>query len=72
MSGGSNAGNANIGSGGAQTTPGHDRPHFPVSMRLLRMVSVIIHKYHSMLVIFFSFYNKSLLCLLLSINLTNY
>ncbi|KAL0859636.1 hypothetical protein ABMA27_010760 [Loxostege sticticalis] len=39
-----------------QNGPGHtspattDRPHFPVTMRLLRLVSIIIHKYHSVLV----------------------
>ncbi|XP_037294951.1 protein MON2 homolog isoform X2 [Manduca sexta] len=27
-----------------------DRPHFPVTMRLLRLVSIIVHKYHSVLV----------------------
>ncbi|KAJ0171046.1 hypothetical protein K1T71_013245 [Dendrolimus kikuchii] len=34
-----------------QTSPATtDRPHFPVTMRLLRLVSIIVHKYHSVLV----------------------
>ncbi|XP_053618779.1 protein MON2 homolog isoform X2 [Plodia interpunctella] len=39
---------------GATGTPGSpattDRPHFPVTMRLLRLVCIIVHKYHSILV----------------------
>ncbi|GBO99887.1 Protein MON2 homolog [Eumeta japonica] len=42
---------AQPGSAPGQASPAtSDRPHFPVSMRLLRLVSVIIHKYHSILV----------------------
>ncbi|XP_037907326.1 protein MON2 homolog isoform X2 [Hermetia illucens] len=29
---------------------GHDKPYFPISMRLLRLVSILIQKYHSLLV----------------------
>ncbi|XP_050357277.1 protein MON2 homolog isoform X2 [Nymphalis io] len=36
------------GAGGAAGAP--ERPHFPVTMRLLRLVSVIVHKYHDVLV----------------------
>lgn len=34
------------------TIPGtqHDKPYFPISMRLLRVVSILIQKYHSLLV----------------------
>lgn len=32
-----------------QTTP-HDKPYFPISMRLLRVVSILIQKYHCLLV----------------------
>ncbi|XP_049881621.1 protein MON2 homolog isoform X2 [Pectinophora gossypiella] len=31
-------------------SPAAERPHFPVTMRLLRLVSVIVHKYHPLLV----------------------
>ncbi|XP_026734031.1 protein MON2 homolog isoform X2 [Trichoplusia ni] len=34
------------GAGGAAP----ERPHFPVTMRLLRLVSIIVHKYHAVLV----------------------
>jgi len=50
LTSGNNGNGSQIPGVGTQNTPPHDRPHFPVSMRLLRMVSVIIHKYHSMLV----------------------
>ncbi|XP_026318192.1 protein MON2 homolog isoform X2 [Hyposmocoma kahamanoa] len=36
--------------GAAPTSPAGERPHFPVTMRLLRLVSIIIHKYHDLLV----------------------
>lgn len=32
-----------------QTAP-HDKPYFPISMRLLRVVSILIQKYHCLLV----------------------
>lgn len=32
-----------------QATP-LDKPYFPISMRLLRVVSILIQKYHSLLV----------------------
>lgn len=32
-----------------QSTP-FDKPYFPISMRLLRVVSILIQKYHSLLV----------------------
>ncbi|CAH2060554.1 unnamed protein product, partial [Iphiclides podalirius] len=35
---------------GAAGSPAPERPHFPVTMRLLRLVSVIVHKYHEVLV----------------------
>lgn len=35
---------------GGGAAPGAERPHFPVTMRLLRLVSVIVHKYHDVLV----------------------
>uniref|UniRef100_A0A1S4H3D2 Protein MON2 homolog n=1 Tax=Anopheles gambiae TaxID=7165 RepID=A0A1S4H3D2_ANOGA len=42
------------GVGGAGVQPGggapHDKPYFPISMRLLRVVSILIQKYHSLLV----------------------
>ncbi|CAH0731493.1 unnamed protein product, partial [Brenthis ino] len=38
------------GAAGAGAAPGAERPHFPVTMRLLRLVSVIVHKYHDLLV----------------------
>ncbi|XP_072945824.1 protein MON2 homolog [Epargyreus clarus] len=31
-------------------SPVPERPHFPVTMRLLRLVSVIVHKYHQVLI----------------------
>ncbi|XP_061380307.1 protein MON2 homolog isoform X3 [Danaus plexippus] len=34
---------------GGGAAPGAERPHFPVTMRLLRLVSVIVHKYHDVL-----------------------
>ncbi|XP_039437762.1 protein MON2 homolog [Culex pipiens pallens] len=34
----------------AQATAPHDKPYFPISMRLLRVVSILIQKYHSLLV----------------------
>ncbi|KAJ2939441.1 hypothetical protein O0L34_g10873 [Tuta absoluta] len=37
-------------SAGGPASPAADRPHFPVTMRLLRLVSVIVHKYHPLLV----------------------
>lgn len=33
-----------------QATAPHDKPYFPISMRLLRVVSILIQKYHSLLV----------------------
>ncbi|KAJ8707354.1 hypothetical protein PYW08_010606 [Mythimna loreyi] len=36
--------------GGAASPAAAERPHFPVTMRLLRLVSIIVHKYHSVLV----------------------
>ncbi|XP_047540628.1 protein MON2 homolog isoform X1 [Vanessa atalanta] len=36
--------------GAAATAGAPERPHFPVTMRLLRLVSVIVHKYHDVLV----------------------
>ncbi|XP_052894709.1 protein MON2 homolog isoform X2 [Anopheles moucheti] len=42
------------GVGGAGVQPGggapHDKPYFPISMRLLRVVSILIQRYHSLLV----------------------
>ncbi|XP_047516899.1 protein MON2 homolog isoform X2 [Pieris napi] len=38
------------GGGAGATPPAPDRPHFPVTMRLLRLVSIILHKYHDLLV----------------------
>ncbi|XP_052750934.1 protein MON2 homolog [Galleria mellonella] len=39
------------GTGGAGGSPAAaERPHFPVTMRLLRLVAVIVHKYHDLLV----------------------
>ncbi|XP_022115968.2 protein MON2 homolog isoform X1 [Pieris rapae] len=38
------------GGGAGGTPPAPDRPHFPVTMRLLRLVSIILHKYHDLLV----------------------
>ncbi|XP_037876961.2 protein MON2 homolog isoform X1 [Bombyx mori] len=38
------------GAAGANGGGTPERPHFPVTMRLLRLVSVILHKYHSLLV----------------------
>ncbi|CAB3242619.1 unnamed protein product [Arctia plantaginis] len=38
------------GAGSTATPPVAERPHFPVTMRLLRLVSVIVHKYHSILI----------------------
>ncbi|XP_045525596.1 protein MON2 homolog isoform X2 [Pieris brassicae] len=38
------------GGGAVGTPPAPDRPHFPVTMRLLRLVSIILHKYHDLLV----------------------
>ncbi|XP_045780169.1 protein MON2 homolog isoform X1 [Maniola jurtina] len=38
-----------VGAGGAPGAAG-ERPHFPVTMRLLRLVSIIVHKYHAVLV----------------------
>ncbi|XP_047037089.1 protein MON2 homolog isoform X3 [Helicoverpa zea] len=35
---------------GAGAGAAAERPHFPVTMRLLRLVSVIVHKYHAVLV----------------------
>lgn len=37
-----------------QATP-LDKPYFPISMRLLRVVSILIQKYHSLLVRITSF-----------------
>lgn len=34
----------------AQQQAPHDKPYFPISMRLLRVVSILIQKYHSLLV----------------------
>ncbi|XP_055595542.1 protein MON2 homolog [Uranotaenia lowii] len=34
----------------AQSTAPHDKPYFPISMRLLRVVAILIQKYHSLLV----------------------
>lgn len=34
----------------AQQTAPHDKPYFPISMRLLRVVSILIQKYHCLLV----------------------
>ncbi|KAI8425793.1 hypothetical protein MSG28_011572 [Choristoneura fumiferana] len=35
----------------AQASPGGpERPHYPVTMRLLRLVAVLVHQYHSLLV----------------------
>lgn len=33
-----------------QPTAPHEKPYFPISMRLLRVVSILIQKYHSLLV----------------------
>ncbi|XP_041983537.1 protein MON2 homolog isoform X2 [Aricia agestis] len=43
---------AHIPGGGAAAAGGGaaERPHFPVTMRLLRLVSVILHRYHELLV----------------------
>ncbi|RVE48352.1 hypothetical protein evm_007012 [Chilo suppressalis] len=38
------------GSGAGPAGGAAERPHFPVTMRLLRLVSIIIHKYHAVLV----------------------
>ncbi|KPJ19291.1 Protein MON2-like [Papilio machaon] len=40
---------AGAGAAGAGS-PAPERPHFPVTMRLLRLVSIIVHKYHQVLV----------------------
>ncbi|KPJ04584.1 Protein MON2-like [Papilio xuthus] len=40
---------ASAGAAGAGS-PAPERPHFPVTMRLLRLVSIIVHKYHQVLV----------------------
>ncbi|XP_055644206.1 protein MON2 homolog [Toxorhynchites rutilus septentrionalis] len=34
----------------SQAAAPHDKPYFPISMRLLRVVSILIQKYHSLLV----------------------
>lgn len=34
----------------AQQAAPHDKPYFPISMRLLRVVSILIQKYHCLLV----------------------
>ncbi|XP_058057960.1 protein MON2 homolog [Anopheles bellator] len=47
------AGGAGVGGGGAasgQAGTLHDKPYFPISMRLLRVVSILIQKYHALLV----------------------
>lgn len=33
-----------------QQSTSHDKPYFPISMRLLRVVSILIQKFHSLLV----------------------
>ncbi|XP_050085365.1 protein MON2 homolog [Anopheles aquasalis] len=38
------------GAGAAQAGAPHDKPYFPISMRLLRVVSILIQKYHALLV----------------------
>ncbi|KAM3959984.1 LOW QUALITY PROTEIN: mon2 homolog, regulator of endosome-to-Golgi trafficking [Aphomia sociella] len=37
-------------SGAAGSPAAAERPHFPVTMRLLRLVAIIVHKYHNILV----------------------
>jgi Dimerisation and cyclophilin-binding domain of Mon2/Guanine nucleotide exchange factor in Golgi transport N-terminal len=48
----------------SQASMPHDKPYFPISMRLLRVVSILIQKYHTLLVteceIFLSFIVKFL------------
>lgn len=41
-----------------QATP-LDKPYFPISMRLLRVVSILIQKYHSLLVNISKFTNDN-------------
>ncbi|XP_050555397.1 protein MON2 homolog isoform X2 [Spodoptera frugiperda] len=43
-------GASGAGGAGGAGGPAAERPHFPVTMRLLRLVSVIVHKYHAVLV----------------------
>ncbi|CAG5037481.1 unnamed protein product [Parnassius apollo] len=47
---GAGGGAGGAGGGGGAGSPAPERPHFPVTMRLLRLVSVIVHKYHEVLV----------------------
>lgn len=35
---------------GVHQVTSFDKPYFPISMRLLRVVSILIQKYHSLLV----------------------
>lgn len=51
-----------------QATP-LDKPYFPISMRLLRVVSILIQKYHSLLVNISDFtYNNNVQKLSVSIS----
>ncbi|XP_013148970.1 PREDICTED: protein MON2 homolog isoform X1 [Papilio polytes] len=47
---GGGGGGAVAGAGAGAGSPAPERPHFPVTMRLLRLVSIIVHKYHEVLV----------------------
>lgn len=42
----------------AQQQAPHDKPYFPISMRLLRVVSILIQKYHSLLVSFLFYFSR--------------